>query len=187
VLNHHTPPHTHAPHTRVPIILTPLTTELINYFIELCSGEVKSSIFLDKKQLRERAKLLKKLSVFTKELERAEEEMSHMKAERDRYNFSNSLCSTLHADDTHTNMTRHNQRHDTTRHTRTRTHDTRHTTHDTRHTHTHTRHTHGTHRTLLHRTRTRSVVDVPLPQESVLKDPVVVVEGLVRRTKQVGG
>jgi hypothetical protein len=31
------------------------------------------------------------------------------------------------------------------------------------------------------------VVDVPLPQESVLKDPVVVVEGLVRRTKQVGG
>ncbi|ELR13552.1 exocyst complex component 5, putative [Acanthamoeba castellanii str. Neff] len=91
--------------------------ELINYFIELCSGEIKSSIFLDKKQLRERAKLLKKLSVFTKELERAEEEMSHMKAERDR-------------------------------------------------------------------TRTRSVVDVPLPQESVLKDPVVVVEGLVRRTKQ---
>ncbi len=66
-------------------------TELINYFIELCSGEIKSSIFLDKKQLRERAKLLKKLSVFTKELERAEEEMSHMRAERDRYNFSNSL------------------------------------------------------------------------------------------------
>jgi len=59
-------------------------TELINYFSELCSGEVKSPIFLHKGMLRERARLLKKLGVFVKEIERAEEEMSHLKAEHVR-------------------------------------------------------------------------------------------------------
>lgn len=62
--------------------------------MELCSGEIKSKIFLDKGQLRERAQLLKKLSVFTKEIERAEDEVAHMKAERERYCLKSS-CSRL--------------------------------------------------------------------------------------------
>jgi len=71
------------------------TKELINYFSELCSGEVKSPIFLHKGMLRERARLLKKLGVFVKEIERAEEEMSHLKAEHVRMLSSESATVDL--------------------------------------------------------------------------------------------
>jgi hypothetical protein len=59
-------------------------SELLNYFLELNNGAVKSPIFTDKARIRERSQLLKKLLQVTQELERAQEELQAARVERQK-------------------------------------------------------------------------------------------------------